>query len=210
MVLITGFAIDEANAMELAEGGIFGDSYSGRQVIEAARELMQQQIDPAGDPLPLCEFFERHDDMGNGRLRLILDSDSDVSLAVISTEGEMTDVEFCTPFSGGGRSPKVREALLGLAKAIRDENATNPIERPQLSERAFTNLAPMFAVACKSLDDAAWQILNGTMGCDEELATGQVCALANAGDSETQYCAVKIMRSGVIPIGEVAWGIREL
>lgn len=209
MAIITGFAIDEANAMELAEGGLFGESYSGRQVIEAARELMQQQVDPACDPLPLCEFFERNDDMGQGRLRLILDSDSDVSLAVISTEGEMTDVEFCTPFSGGGRSPKVREALLGLARAIRDENATNPIERAQHCDRAFTNLAPMFAVACKSLDDA-WQILNGTMGSDEELAMAHASALANAGDSETQYCAVKIMRSGVIPIGEVAWGIREL
>lgn len=65
--------------------------------------------------------------MGKGRLRLILDGDSDVSIAVISDEGEMADVEFCVPFSGGGRSPKVRQALLDLCRAIRDENLTNPI-----------------------------------------------------------------------------------
>lgn len=65
--------------------------------------------------------------MGSGRLRLILDDDSDVSIAVISSEGEMAGVQFCVPFSGGGRSPKVRQALLDLCRAIRDENLTNPI-----------------------------------------------------------------------------------
>ncbi|WP_445676418.1 hypothetical protein ACUDPO_34405 (plasmid) [Pseudomonas aeruginosa] len=127
MALITGFAIDEAAEMELADGGRFGDTLFGSQVIEAARELLQQseQVD---DSLPLCEFFERREDMGSGRLRLILDGDSDVCVAVISDEGEMADVEFCVPFSGGGRSPKVRQALLDLCRAIRDENAINPID----------------------------------------------------------------------------------
>ena len=127
MALITGFAIDEAAEMELADGGRFGDTLFGSQVIEAARELLQQseQVD---DTLPLCEFFERREDMGSGRLRLILDGDSDVCVAVISDEGDMADVEFCVPFSGGGRSPKVRQALLDLCRAIRDENASNPID----------------------------------------------------------------------------------
>lgn len=210
MALITGFAIDEANEMELAEGGLFGDTLCGRQVIEAARELLQQQDSPAGEPLPLCVFFERQDDMGQGRLRLILDGDSDVSIAVISTEGEMSDVEFCTPFSGGGRSPKVREALLNLARAIRDENVTNPIERGMPSGRAAINVEPTFAVATKSTDDEFWQIAAGALFSDAESAGGHAIALANAGDSETQYCAVKIERSGITPTGEVAWGIREL
>jgi len=127
MALITGFAIDEAAEMELADGGRFGDTLFGSQVIEAASELLQQseQVD---DSLPLCEFFERREDMGSGRLRLILDGDSDVCVAVISDEGDMADVEFCVPFSGGGRSPKVRQALLDLCRAIRDENASNPID----------------------------------------------------------------------------------
>ena len=127
MALITGFAIDEAAEMELADGGRFGDTLFGSQVIEAAREVLQQseQVD---DSLPLCEFFERREDMGSGRLRLILDGDSDVCVAVISDEGDMADVEFCVPFSGGGRSPKVRQALLDLCRAILDENASNPID----------------------------------------------------------------------------------
>ncbi|MFG8365058.1 hypothetical protein [Pseudomonas aeruginosa] len=127
MALITGFAIDEAAEMELADGGRFGDTLFGSQVIEAARELLQQS-EHADDSLPLCEFFERREDMGSGRLRLILDGDSDVCVAVISDEGDMADVEFCVPFSGGGRSPKVRQALLDLCRAIRDENASNPID----------------------------------------------------------------------------------
>ena len=127
MAWITGLAIDEAAEMELADGGRFGDTLFGSLVIEAAREFLQQseQVD---DSLPLCEFFERREDMGSGRLRLILDEDSDVCVAVISDEGDMADVEFCVPFSGGGRSPKVRQALLGLCRAIRDENASNPID----------------------------------------------------------------------------------
>lgn len=126
MALVTGFAIDEAAEMELADGGRFGDSLCGRQVIEAARELLEKSERPAGR-LPLGEFFERREDMGRGRLRLILDGDSDVCVAVISDEGVMADVEFCVPFSGGGRSPRVREALLDLCRAIREENTSNPL-----------------------------------------------------------------------------------
>lgn len=129
MTMITGFAIDEAAEMELAEGGLFGDSLFGRQVIEAARELLEQSEQQTADSLPLNEFYERQEDMGQGRLRLILDGDSDVCVAIISDEGEMAGVEFCVPFSGGGRSPKVREALLDLCHAIRDENISHPISR---------------------------------------------------------------------------------
>jgi hypothetical protein len=127
MALITSLAIEEAADMVTEDGGRFGDTLFGGQVIEAARELLKQQSEDKGAPLPLGEFFERREDMGKGRLRLILDGDSDVCVAVISDDGDMADVEFCVPFSGGGRSPRVREALLDLCRAIRDENATNPI-----------------------------------------------------------------------------------
>lgn len=127
MTLLSGFSIDEAAAMELADGGVFGDTFFGREIISAAREVLNKENQRAEDPLPLNEFFERREDMGKGRLRLILDGDSDVSVAVISDEGDMACVEFCVPFSGGGRSPKVRQALLDLCKAIREENRTNPI-----------------------------------------------------------------------------------
>ncbi|MCH0726185.1 hypothetical protein K9U74_33655, partial [Pseudomonas aeruginosa] len=125
MVLITSLAIEEAAETLTEDGSRFGDTFFGGQVIEAARALLKQQTEDQGLPLPLGEFFERREDMGKGRLRLILDGDSDVCVAVISDEGEMADVEFCVPFSGGGRSPKVREALLNLCRAIREENETN-------------------------------------------------------------------------------------
>lgn len=131
MALITGFAIDEAADMELEGGERFGDTFFGSQVIEAARELLEQS-EKTETPLPLGEFFERREDMGQGRLRLILDGDSDVCVAVVSDDGNMADVEFCVPGSGGGRSPKVRNALLALCRAIRDENNTHPIHSDKL------------------------------------------------------------------------------
>ncbi|WP_236467784.1 hypothetical protein [Pseudomonas syringae] len=210
MALITGIAIEEAKEMELADGGLFGESFSGKQVIEAALELLHQQIEPDSDPLPLGESFDREDDMGQGRLRLILDGDSDVCVAVINHDGTMADVEFCTPFSGGGRSPKVREALLNLARAIRDENHSNPLSSQEPSKRAVTTLEAAFAVASKSADDDSWQILSNSMMGDKDSANGYATTLANAGDSETQYCAVRIERGGVAPVGKVVWGIREI
>lgn len=55
MALITSLAIEEAASMELADGGCFGDSFFGSQVLEAARELLSQSEQPK-DPLPLGEF----------------------------------------------------------------------------------------------------------------------------------------------------------
>lgn len=210
MALITAFAIDEANDMELADGGQFGQSFAGRQVIEAARELLHQQGELGRDPLPLSEFFDREDDMGQGRLRLILDGDSDVCVAVINHDGTMSDVEFCTPFTGGGRSPKVREALLSLARAIRDENESNPLVSLEPSSKAVTSLDTAFAVASKSADDDSWQIVGNSVVGDKDSANGYAITLANAADSESQFCAVRIERSGVAPVGTVVWGIREL
>ena len=215
MALITGLAIEEAKDMELADGGVFGDNLFGRQVIEAAAELLQQQSQQASDQLPLGEFFERREDMGQGRLRLILDGDSDVCLAVISSEGEMADVEFCVPFSGGGRSPKVRDALLALARAIRDENASNPIEQGESPALPFGTVSISYAVAAREggshpFADDPWNLLPGTLMFEEDAACSHARALANAGDSETEYTAVKIRRSGVKPVGETHWGVRGL
>lgn len=101
--------------------------YFGHQVIQAAEAHLVALEREARTPIPLCEFFEREDDMGLGRLRMIMDGDADVIIEVISTEGESLALEFCTSVTGGGRSPKVREALYNLMNAIRDENETNPI-----------------------------------------------------------------------------------
>lgn len=108
-------------------GGRLETDYFGHQVIAAAEAHLVTLERQSSPPIPLLEFFERKDDMGLGRLRMIMDGDADVIIEVISTEGESLALEFCTSVTGGGRSPKVREALYNLMNAIRDENETNPI-----------------------------------------------------------------------------------
>lgn len=111
-----------------------------------------------------------------------------------------TDVEFCTPLSGGGPSPKVREALLNLAGAIRDENESNPIGSREDHKRAVTSLDADYAVASKSAGDFSWQLLPNSLLSDKDSTIGYATTLANAGDTETQYCGVKNARGGVTPV----------
>jgi hypothetical protein len=210
MAMLTGFDIDEASEQEMVNGGLFRDSHVGRLVIEAAREHLQQSSLLASDPVEQNVFFERQEDMGGGRLRLILDGDSDVSIAVISEEGEMAGVEFCTPYSGGGRSPKTREALLNVCRAIREENVTSPISRGAARRPTMRQLAPAFAVAATSWDEDQWSLLPNTLSFDKDSAVAQARSLADAGDSETKYTAVQITSVGVVPVGEQFQGTREL
>lgn len=130
MVFISQIAIEEGRAMNLADGeGPLRLNYYGAQLIDAAEAYLQQQSSGNNDPVPALEFFERHDDMGLGKIQFILDGDSDVILTVIDKEGQSCSVEFCTPIIGGGRSPKVREALINVIKAIREENLSSPQHR---------------------------------------------------------------------------------
>lgn len=86
-------------------------------------------------------FYDRREDMSpDGTLRLLMETDGDMILTVVQTQSEMTglrhefpvfaSVQFCT-YSGGGKSPRVREALIALADAIREENETNPDPREE-------------------------------------------------------------------------------
>lgn len=62
---------------------------------------------------------------GGGRLRVTVDDDGDVHLAINPAPGQ-SGIEFCTRM-GGGRSPAVLKALRSLAKAIEAENlGTHP------------------------------------------------------------------------------------
>lgn len=127
MPFITQCAIDEVSQLQMPDGGLLAGDYHGRQVIEAAEAYLKQKDETLADPVPVLEFFERREDMGTGRLQFILDGDADVIVTVIDKEGHATSVEFCTPVIGGGRSPKVREALINVMKAIREENLTSPL-----------------------------------------------------------------------------------
>ena len=59
------------------------------------------------------------------RLRVGLDSDNDVYLSICDEDGEAT-MEFCTSGSGGGKSPRTREALIALMVAMEADNRDDP------------------------------------------------------------------------------------
>ena len=59
------------------------------------------------------------------RLRVGLDSDNDVYLSICDDDGEAT-MEFCTSGSGGGKSPRTREALIALMVAMEADNRDDP------------------------------------------------------------------------------------
>lgn len=76
-------------------------------------------------------MVERHGDMGRGvKLRLRTDGDGDVHVIcdgvdTMTGKPAVVSVEFCTA-RGGGRSPRVREALRDLIHIVAAENEENP------------------------------------------------------------------------------------
>lgn len=66
---------------------------------------------------------ERVGDMGEGlKLQLLKEDDGDIIVSVIPKDHKFGDgVQFCTPGSGGGKSPKTWNALLDLFKAMQEE-----------------------------------------------------------------------------------------
>jgi hypothetical protein len=68
----------------------------------------------------------RYGDMSSkAHLRVGLDNDNDVYVSV-RDESAGASIEFCTPGSGGGSSPKTRRALIALMCAIEEDNADRP------------------------------------------------------------------------------------
>ncbi len=78
---------------------------------------------------PQDKSAKRVEDMGEGYLRLVLDSDNDVVVAVWDGQ-RSASVEFCNPGAcGGGRSPKTRAALINLMTAIEQDHAADGASR---------------------------------------------------------------------------------
>lgn len=57
----------------------------------------------------------------NGHLRVTLDNCGDVSVEVFNGE-VFAAVEFCSGAGGGGKSPRIRQALIALMVAIEADN----------------------------------------------------------------------------------------
>jgi len=86
---------------------------------------------------------DRTEDMGTAkRLRVIREDEGDVIVSVVtgrglpvltSSDGDQIDgkaeVQFCTPFSGGGHSPKTWAALIALMKAMEEDEGIAMIRR---------------------------------------------------------------------------------
>lgn len=78
------------------------------------------------------ERARRKEDMSpDGFLDVFIDTDdNDIHVTVCGEghDGEMViaSVEFCCTGMGGGKSPKTREALRNLFKAIKEDNAQSP------------------------------------------------------------------------------------
>lgn len=79
--------------------------------------------------------YERYEDMSStGRVQVFIEDDADVILTIIPSYEENPklrplSVQFCTVGSGGGKSPNVRQALIDLARAIEEDNISNPITK---------------------------------------------------------------------------------
>lgn len=82
------------------------------------------------------EFQKRYEDMSpDGRLSFIMEDDGDVILSIYDGERkQMASVQFCTTFGGGGQSPRVREAILRLALAIKLDNDEAPQDRERKTD----------------------------------------------------------------------------
>lgn len=83
---------------------------------------------------------ERLDDMSpGGFLRLMLDDDGDIIVTVAQCYdsgviSRVASVEFCAVGSGGGKSPRLRRALIDLMGAMAEDNLDQ-----SLSVRASKN-----------------------------------------------------------------------
>lgn len=86
----------------------------------------------AGIKWPTERDVGRAEDMGQGHLRVLLDSDNDVCVEVFDGR-RSANVEFCNPGGGGGgRSTRTRLALIDLMRAIEADNADAPsLQRPE-------------------------------------------------------------------------------
>jgi hypothetical protein len=68
-----------------------------------------------------CDTARLEDMSQNGHLRVTLDESGDTIVEVFNGEA-FASVEFCSGAGGGGKSPRVRQALIALMVAIEEDN----------------------------------------------------------------------------------------
>jgi hypothetical protein len=113
--------IGRQTLLKLSDGqGI--DTDDGKAWLAAQRLLAEQAEKGGAMQLPSSRDTARLEDMSpTGHLRVSMDNCGDVSVEVFNGE-DFASVEFCTGAGGGGKSPRVREALIALMVAIEADN----------------------------------------------------------------------------------------
>ena len=88
---------------------------------QPAAQGMEQAIE-----WPKARDVGRFGDMSpDAFIRVGLDADNDVYVSICDGNS-VSDIEFCTPGGGGGRSSRTRMALIALMCAIEADNASHP------------------------------------------------------------------------------------
>lgn len=88
---------------------------------QSAAQGMEQAIE-----WPKARDVGRFGDMSpDAFIRVGLDADNDVYVSICDGNS-VSDIEFCTPGGGGGRSSRTRMALIALMCAIEADNASHP------------------------------------------------------------------------------------
>ena len=88
---------------------------------QPAEQGMEQAIE-----WPKTRDVGRFGDMSpDAFIRVGLDADNDVYVSICDGNS-VSDIEFCTPGGGGGRSSRTRMALIALMCAIEADNASHP------------------------------------------------------------------------------------
>ena len=82
----------------------------------------------------MTDMVERYEDMSpSGRLRLHEQDDGDVIIEIVPDPHDAKhytkSVEFCMPYTGGGKSFHTHKALLELKRAIERDNTDRPQHR---------------------------------------------------------------------------------
>lgn len=116
--------------------GFFSDWHENQELANAVSLLP----DSGSVAWPKAKDVGRIGDMDpHASIRVGLDDDSDVYVCVADANGS-TDVEFCTGFNGGGKSPNTRLALINLMLAIEADNAADSSRDWWSKRTSCTNL----------------------------------------------------------------------
>jgi hypothetical protein len=102
---------------------------SQERLIKDAKRVLENSFWIPG--LETKKFYERlhddHDGTFEGRIMVVITEHGDIG---VQTDGESL-LRFRVPIIGGGMSPRVRNALMILAFAIKLDNEKEPQEIPQ-------------------------------------------------------------------------------